>query len=275
VLHLHGDQSQPATGSIESYHWTVSQPSENKFNLVPNASFPNPTHEMNVCGEYTYCLDVCDGAHCSDDPKCHTTACKKVIVLGVKAIHCELTWDTPGDENQFDEGPDLGSDMDLHFVHPDAGGPDLDGDGKPDGWFDIPGDCFWFNQQPDWESPNPNTHDDPHMDRDDTDGAGPENLNLDAPVSGRTYRLGVHYWDDHGYGPSYARVKCYLWGGLVLDIDQKFLGVEMVTCDMWEVATIEWDSGKVTQVKNPDGSLKITHKYLNPAFVQIGGGGCD
>jgi hypothetical protein len=44
---------------------------------------------------------------------------------------------------------------------------------------------------------------------------------------------------------------------------------------MWEVATIEWDSGKVTQVKNPDGSLKITHKYLNPAFVQIGGGGCD
>jgi hypothetical protein len=49
----------------------------------------------------------------------------------------------------------------------------------------------------------------------------------------------------------------------------------MVTCDMWEVASIEWPGCKVTQAANPDGSLKITHKYLNPAFVQIGGGGCD
>jgi hypothetical protein len=275
VLHLHGDQSQPATGSIESYHWSVTQPDTNKFNLVPSASFPNPTHEMNVGGEYTYCLDVCDGAYCSNDPKCHTTACKKVIVLPDKAIHCELTWDTPGDLNQFDEGPDAGADMDLHFAHPFATGPDLDGDGKPDGWFDIPYDCFWFNPEPDWESMNPNAHDDPSLDRDDTDGAGPENVNLDAPVKGRTYRVGVHYWDDHGYGFSYARVKCYVWGQQVLDINQKDLGVKMFRCDMWEVATISWDSGAVAQVKNPDGSLKITHKYQNPAFVQIGGGTCE
>ena len=274
VLHLHGDQSQPASGTIQTYNWTVTQPPDNKFNLVPSATFPNPTHEMNIAGEYTYSLDVCDATYCSNDAKCNTTAYKKVTVIPNQAIHVELTWDTPGDLNQTDEGPDAGADMDLHFTHPFATGPDLDGDGKPDGWFDIPYDCFWFNPHPDWESMNPNAHDDPSLDRDDTDGWGPENLNLDAPVNGRIYHVGVHFWDDHGYGFSYARIKIFIWGQLVFDRNLKDLGQKMFTCDMWEAATIEWPTGAVKQVQKDDGSLKITHNYANPAFVQIGGGNC-
>ena len=275
VLHLYGDQSLPSTGNITSYSWSVKQPAENKFNLVPSATFPNPTHEVNVGGEYEYCLDVCDSARCSNDAECHTTACKKVVVIPTQAIHCELTWDTPGDMDQTDEGPDAGSDMDLHFTHPFATGPDLDGDGAPDPWFNLPYDVFWFNPTPEWESMNPNAKDDPRLDRDDTDGAGPENLNLDAPVNNREYRVGVHYWDDHGYGFSYPHVRCYIWGQLVFDRDLKLLDQKMFKCDMWEVAVIKWPSGAVTEVKNPDGSLKITHKYQNPGFVQIGGGTCD
>lgn len=274
ILHLKGDQSVPSSGQIVSYQWTVNQPPDNKFNLLPSSNFANPKHEVNIAGEYTYCLDVCDTSYCSNDPKCLTTVCKKVIVIPKDAIHVELTWDTPGDLNQFDEGPDAGSDMDLHFVHPFATGPDLDGDGKPDGWFDIPYDCFWFNPNPEWESMNPNIDDNPSLDRDDTDGAGPENINLDVPVSGRVYRVGVHYWDDHGYGISYPTVKIYIWGQLVFNKNLKDLGVKMMKCDMWDVATIEWPSGKVTGVTNPDGSLKITHNYAHPAFVQIGGGTC-
>jgi hypothetical protein len=272
VLHLHGDQSQPSVGAIKSYRWTVDQPPGNNFDLEPSDTSPNPTHRMEIGGEYTYCLDVCDAAYCSDEPKCHTTACKKVIVLPDQAIRCELTWDTPGDLDQFDEcgpGVDCGSDMDLHFLHPFATGAGIDGDGKPVGWFDVPYDCFWYNPNPDWESMDPNAHDDPRLDRDDMDGAGPEVVVLDSPVKGRTYRVGVHYRDDHGYGYSYARVKCWVWGQQVLDINQKDLGVKMSRCDMWEVASIEWDTGKLFLANNIDGSMKITHKYQDP------GGECE
>ena len=274
-LHLYGEYSTPSSGAITSYSWTVDQPEENKFNLVPTLVFPNPTHQVNVAGTYTYCLDVCDAQFCSSDAQCNTTACKKVVVVPDQAIHCELTWDTPGDLNQFDEGPDAGSDMDLHFTHPFATGPDLDGNGKPDGWFDLTYDCFWYNPNPEWESMNPNVSDDPSLDRDDTDGAGPENINLDVPVDGREYRIGVHYWDDHGFGASYPMIKCWIFGQLVFEKNLKELDVKMFKCDMWEVATIQWDSGQVTSVQDDTGGLKITHCYENPAFVQIGGDTCD
>ncbi|NOZ02875.1 MAG: hypothetical protein GXP54_13460, partial [Deltaproteobacteria bacterium] len=275
ILHLHGDQSQGSSGAITSYDWSVDQPPENKFNLVPTLNFPNPTHEVNVAGTYTYCLDVCDAQFCSSDPQCNTTVCKKVVVVPDQAIHCELTWDTPGDLNQFDEGPDAGSDMDLHFTHPFATGPDLDGDGAPDGWFDLTYDCFWYNPTPEWESMNPNVSDNPSLDRDDTDGAGPENVNLDVPVDGRLYKIGVHYWDDHGFGASYPTVKCWIFGQQVYEKNLKELDVKMFKCDMWEVATIAWDSGQVVSVQDVNGGPKITHCYQNPAFVKIGGDTCD
>jgi len=274
IIHLHGEQSVPASGSIQKYSWTVQQPSDNKFALVPAANFATPTHEVNVGGEYTYCLDVCDADFCSSDPQCKTTACKKVTVVPDEAIHCELTWNTPGDKDQFDSGPDAGADMDLHFLHPFATGPDLDGDGKPDGWFDIPYDVFWYNKTPEWESVNPNVPDNPSLDRDDTDGAGPENVNLRSPVNGRKYRVGVHYWDDHGFGISYPRLKCYIWGQLVFDRDLEALGIKMNKCDMWEAAEISWPQGMVVAVSNPDGSLKITPNYMNSAFVVVGGSSC-
>ena len=274
IIHLHGEQSVGASGSIEKYSWTVQQPTDNKFALVPAANFQSPTHEVNVGGDYTYCLDVCDADFCSSDPQCKTTACKTVHVVPDEAIHCELTWNTPGDTNQFDSGPDAGADLDLHFLHPFATGPDLDGDSKPDGWYDIPYDVFWYNKNPEWESVNPNVPDNPSLDRDDTDGAGPENVNLRSPVNGREYRVGVHYWDDHGFGFSYPRLKCYIWGQLVFDRDLEALGRKMTKCDMWEAATIKWPQGIVTAVQKADGSLKITPNYMNNAFVVVGGSSC-
>jgi hypothetical protein len=275
TLHLHGEQSQGATGEVNRYNWTVTQPPDNKFIFVPSASAATTTHQVNIGGEYTYCLDVCDAQFCSSDERCSTTVCKKVLVIPDNAILCELTWHTPGDLDEFDEGPGAGSDMDVHFVHPFASGPDIDKDGKPDPWFDIPYDCFWYNRSPDWESMNPNARDDPSLDRDDTDGAGPETVTLDQPVDGRIYRVGVHYWDDHGFGISYPRVKCYVYGEEVFDRDLRDLNVPMYRCDMWEVATITWPQGIVTPVTRTDGTLKITPKYENEAFVSISGGNCD
>lgn len=277
ILHLYGDQSVPSTGAIMKYQWSLDQPSDNKFNLLPSMSEKNVTHEVNVAGTYTYCLDVCDALYCSNDLKCKTTACKKVVVIPKEAIHCELTWRTPADPNEFDEGPDAGSDLDLHFIHPFATGPDLDGDGVPDGWFDLSYDCFWYtcSSSPlEWGTLNPNISDNPRLDRDDTDGAGPENINLDVPQDGRCYKVGVHYWDDHGFGAAYPQVKCYCWGKEAFKKDLYAEGIKMFECDMWEVATICWPECKITAIQAPEGGPKIIHHYQNPAFVQIGSQDC-
>ncbi|MGM0576099.1 MAG: choice-of-anchor D domain-containing protein [Myxococcota bacterium] len=177
------------------------------------------------------------------------------------AIHVELTWDTPGDPDQTDHGPMAGSDLNLHFAHPSATGVDIDSDDVPDGWFDDTFDCFWFNNSPEWGSDDENADDDPSLDHDDTDGLGPENIVLPVPEDGLTYRVGVHYWNDHGYGPSNATVRVYIYSSLVFELED----VELVNHDFWEVATIDWPSGEVELVTGDGGEYAI-FPDVQPSF---------
>lgn len=270
TLHLSAAESMSPKGPVISWNWRVEQPEDNKFFLQPDSTVESPVHEANIVGTYTYCLDVCNQTRCSGDDACMTTACKTVEILTEEAIHIELTWKTPGDPDEYDEGPGVGSDMDLHFTHPFATGSDVDQDGKPDPWFDLTHDCFWFNPHPSWESMDPSVPDDPNLDRDDTDGAGPENLSLEMPQPGTTYRIGVHYWDDHDLGISYPRLKIYLWGALEFDKDLKNLGILMGNKDMWEVATVQWPEGSITEAKDAQGQLKITKEYMPPGWIEPG-----
>jgi hypothetical protein len=161
----------------------------------------------------------------------------EVFVNPDEAIHIELLWNTANDPDQTDNGPIAGADLDLHFAHPLAvGGFDGDGDGQPDGWFDLPFDTFWYNEQPNWGSIDPAVDDDPSLDRDDTDGAGPENVNLNIPENNTRYKVGVHYWKDHGFGPSFVTVRVFIFGVLVFELTD----VELVNHDMWTVTHIEW-----------------------------------
>jgi len=259
VLHLYGDQSYAATGTIAKWDWSVDQPLGSQSVFIPSNTFPNPTFEVNVAGKYTFNLTVYDEQNV---PSCAPDTFE-VVVIPDEAIHIELLWHTPEDPDETDEGPEAGSDLDLHFTHPWAGGPDLDGDGQPDGWFDQPFDCFWFNSHPEWGSFDPSIDDNPGLDRDDTDGAGPENINLNIPED-VLYKVGVHYWNDHGYGASYATVRVYIYSQLVFEVPD----VKLVDSDMWEVCTVEWPSGKVQVVTDTAGQYKITPNYQNPFFFQ-------
>lgn len=267
VIHLHGEQSLASTGLITSYKWSVEQPANNTAQFVPDNRNPTPTHMVDVSGTYRYCLDVCDAQRCSNEPGCGTTACRNVAASCRNAIYCELTWDTPGDPNQFDEGPGAGADMDVHFLDPRADGPDLNNDGKGDGWFDPQYDVFWGNMNPVWGvSHLPGSSYGARMYGDDTDGAGPEAVYIDIPEAVGIYRIGVHYWADHGYGYSVPSVKCYVAGSLVFDRDLAYMGRHLSACDLWEVATISWPEALVTAVSTADGQLKISRHYSNPAF---------
>jgi hypothetical protein len=185
---------------------------------------------------------------------------KYIVEFDRPGFRVELVWDTPGDPDQSDSGPEAGSDVDLHLAHPMADvGQDLDGDGRPDPWFDQPYDTFWFNPHPDWGEADPQ-EDDPYLDRDDTDGAGAEVISLRQPEDGATYRVGVHYWSDHGYGPSAATVRIYVNSQLVFEGT-----ANLVHHDLWEVATLDWPSGAVTAITQ-NGRKKITPDYVNPSF---------
>jgi hypothetical protein len=261
-LHLFGDQSFAPDGGISAWKWSVQAPKGSQSVFIPANSFPNPTFEVNMAGEYKFSLSVWD----QNGTQSCTPGTQKVVVVPDEAVHIELIWDTPKDLNQSDQGPEAGSDMDLHFVHDKyaASGPDLDGDGKPDPWFDQPFDCFWFNAHPNWGSFDPAVDDDPGLDRDDTDGAGPENMNLNLPEN-TVYRIGVHYWSDHDYGASFATIKIYIFGVLVVEEE----GVKMVNHDMWNAFTITWgEAPKIELVLDSNGEYFITPDYQNPFFFQ-------
>jgi len=273
TLHLDGSASFSPSGAINKYEWSVVQPSGSKSQFLPNSSFPTPIFEVNAAGEYIFELDVWDT---TGQESCETAA-EVVIVTPDEAIHVELLWHTPGDLNEFDEGPRAGTDLDLHFVlkgdgiNAYAGGQDLDGDGESDGYFDDIFDCFWYNNHPDWGSIDPNLDDNPGLDRDDTDGAGPENMNLNVPENGMIYKVGVHYWQDpkspefpNGFGYSEATVRVFIFGTEVW----KKSNVQLVEKDMWEVTEISWPDQSVTPLfGDGPGGLKIIANYINPFFL--------
>ncbi len=231
TLELRGDRSTDPDGSIASYGWTVlSRPEGSTAQLSPHEADPNPTFFLDLAGEYVFELQVVDDKGL---PSCQNAL---VVVKAIpdEDIHVQLVWDTPGDPDQTDEGFGAGSDLDLHLLHPL-------GD-----WFDTPYDCFYGNPNPDWGRPS-NPSDDPSLDIDDTDGAGPENINLDNPQPNTVYRVGVHYFNDHSYGASFATVRIYIQGIMRFELANKRMPA---TDYFWDVATISWPGGNIQQIDN-------------------------
>jgi len=260
VLHLDGSNSY-GNGPISQYTWSVQAPSGSASVFLPSSAAPHPSFEVNISGTYVFTLEVRD----SQFPQAQgcPPAQFMVNVISPEAIHVELIWHTPGDPDQTDTGPEAGADLDLHFAHPFANSTvDVDEDGLNEPWFHSFYDCFWFNGNPNWGNFDPLFDDDPGLDRDDTDGAGPENMNLNIPEDGATYSVGVHYWNDHGWGPSYASVRIYLDGALAA----KYEHVLLEPHDLWEVATIEWPSGLITPMGPPGQQPHVMPSYPNPIF---------
>ncbi|MCB9732117.1 MAG: choice-of-anchor D domain-containing protein [Deltaproteobacteria bacterium] len=259
-LHLSASNSTTANGAITGWEWSVIAPPGSVSTFVPSAFVQSPTFEANVVGEYIFRLKVINANGVESCEQASYT----VYVTSPEAIHVELLWRTPGDVNEADEGfnafgESVGSDVDLHFTHPNARGFDLDFNG-PDGWFDDRWDAFWSNAHPNWGAAGSN--DDPGLDRDDTDGGGPENLNLDVPENGRTYKVGAHYWDDWGYGAAFTTVRVYIYGQLRME----WANVQLINHDMWEVCTIDWPSGAVTKIQQGAGAPLVRHNYWDLLF---------
>ncbi|MBR56899.1 MAG: hypothetical protein CMH54_02450 [Myxococcales bacterium] len=259
VLDVSGSNSIPASGTISNYVWNVERPegAEGYFFLDDpvhgtvvmgdTAVYPDVKYALNTAGVYRFRLDVEDSA---GNVSC-LPAYREITVIPDEAIHVELTWETPGDTDPFDG---FGSDMDLHFVHIQGANaadnpydyfPPPSGDGLADGYFDPTWDAhYWWNSGitviPDWGTLAVEG-DTPTLDRDDTDGTGPENLNLNLPEDGINYRIGVHYRYDNEFGPSTPTVRVYIYGVLT----ETIVGCPMTSCSLWDVGIIAWPNDMV------------------------------
>jgi hypothetical protein len=172
------------------------------------------------------------------DERLQASSCETVLAAGTQdALRVELIWNPTIPEDLH------ASDVDLHLLHPSA----------TSWWNDL--DCYFGNSRPDWDMPGVDS-DNPRLDLDDTSGRGPENINILAPAAGQSYRLGVHYFSDHGFGSSAVYVNVYCYSQLV----QRFGPVTMRNDEFWKIADITVDAAacRVAPLGSANAPLVVT-----------------
>lgn len=230
---------------------SVSQPHESFYDpaqpanggLDDDPSTPTAVFFVDLAGTYTAELRVRDNLGL-DSIACENPAVVTIVAKPEEAIHVQLVWRTPGDPDETEGG---GTDLDLHLLSPLA-----------ENWFQIGYDCYYASPTPDWGQLE-NSADDPSLDIDDINGAGPENINLDGPQNtdalGAPYLVGVHYYNSRDrvtgqdYGPSFATVRIFIEGELAWDYtDGGNPGEKEMEAEdhFWDVAQISWrETGEV------------------------------
>ncbi|MFN3199960.1 MAG: hypothetical protein ACE366_16310 [Bradymonadia bacterium] len=249
ILTLDGTESVGDDRSVVRWSWAVVERPENSSAQVVEryADFDRPADGGNaddqatptarffldVAGRYTFELTVTDSEGLrSPSAECPVTARAEVEVVPTADLHLQMTWHTPLDDDETD---DDGTDVDLYLLHPHAEGE----------WRAHTYACYYHQPSPVWGGPE--ADDDPTLDIDDVNGAGPENINLAQPEFtdplGAPYQVGVHYYRSGSrdrtstYGASEARLKIYIAGALVWDAEARLRRTD----DFWDAARVHWD----------------------------------
>jgi len=150
-----------------------------------------------------------------------------------RRLAIELTWDTAAHPAPSSPGPGEGADLDLHVLHPNAAGV----------WFHESFSCHPLNPRPVWVEPGSSPAN-PHVDRDDFFGGGPEWITIEEPEDHATYTVGVHAFDTSKSGPATPTLRVYIDGDLIGELR----GPPLETHDLWEALTIQWSDQSVTPI---------------------------
>ena len=251
IIVLDGSPSADPGGEVTRWSWniierpsgSVSQVVESLFSNADPAgggpeddqATPTATFFVDLAGRYVIELEVYDNL---DQVSCAPNAVATVVIEAVpeKDLHIQLVWATPSDPDETDE---FGTDVDLHFKHERAG----------DRWGNAAGewDCYFQNSRPDWGNSG-DFLDNPSLDIDDINGAGPENVNLNSPEVGVTYEVGAIYFrsesvfgetgrDPRIEHPSYVTLRIFARGELLAEfVDQELNRLNQ----LWHIASINW-----------------------------------
>ena len=114
----------------------------------------------------------------------------------------------------------------------------------------------------------------PSLDIDDTDGAGPENVQMDNPLDCQWYAVGAHYFD-RDFGTAYATVRLWIEG------DQVYERVNIPledTDDFWDIGRLHWPTGEffaVDEVYSGFDSQTATAPQITQGMIQaVADSGC-
>lgn len=227
-----GSESSDPNGDIVRYEWALlSRPEGSTQHLLPSNNVVSPRLFLDAAGIYEVELRVFND---QGQASCGDPAIITINSMPEDDVYIQLIWDTPTDPDQKDT---FGTDLDLHYLHPNGR------------WDAAPWDIFWRNPQADWGMQGSGS-DDPSLDINDTDGLGPEHITHSGAES-LTYRVGVYYSGDNGFGPSYATVRIYSRGQLAFERQIRHLAHPGI---FWEVAKVTWPAGTVRAIdKTYDG----------------------
>jgi len=223
TLSLDGTESSARTGSIERYEWSViDRPTGSTAQLAPSTDAAEPTFLLDLVGSYKFELKVFD----SEGNESCETAVVDATARAPGEIYVELSWTTPADP---DATSPPGADLDLHYLNVS----------QDPQWNRSPWDVYWDNQTAEWGD-QVSSRDNPRMLTTSADGTGPEVLHHPRPAEG-DYSVGVYYFDDNGFGKSFATTRLYLNGQLGQEFsDQSFEQFWFRT-----LATYDWPAGAI------------------------------
>lgn len=251
IITLDGSPSVDPGGEVQRWVWSVIERPSGSVSQVVESLFSNadpagggpeddeatPTANffVDLAGRYVIELEVYDNL---GQVSCAPTAVATVIIEAIpeKDLHIQLVWSTPEDPDETDE---FGTDVDLHFKHANA---EERWGGAAGNW-----DCYFQNTSPDWGNVG-DFLDNPSLDIDDINGAGPENVNLNQPEVGVDYEVGAIYFrsesvfGETGRDPriehdSYVTVRIFARGELIGEFVDRALNR---LNQLWHVATINW-----------------------------------
>lgn len=205
-------------GTIVRWRWTST---DHPAGSAAGAPTPNDAASTrfrpDVAGIYTLMVEA------TDDDGMTATCVTRVEAGNADGLRVEMFWDTDS------------TDMDLHLMNPDGS----EWTSSHDCYY---GNCNTFGSGApilDWYGPD--DIDDPRLDIDDTNGFGPENINITRPEPG-TYRVGVHNF--RGLGPNGVTVRIYCGGSTTTPrrtfgpVNLRGGGVSSSRNDFWRVADV-------------------------------------
>ncbi len=205
------------------YRWTVRDaPMNNRAYRFLDRYDANDTDAVVASGQEVPFTSVIVGDYTLQaevrDAEGNTATCTSTVTMAGHGLRVELSWNTNA------------TDVDLHSVMTDA-----------PRWF-TNADCYYANRRPDVGLPVADQQ--RWLDTDDVDGEGPENVRVDAPLEGRGYRVGVHFYSDHGHaGPTHAIVMVYCGEQHVARFER-----DLINQDFWHVADIGFRPGSACAV---------------------------
>ena len=204
-------------GGIVTYRWTVIARPTGSTSTPASPTSPTTTFFLDASGTY-------DVQFCVTDDEGDTACCTvRVISTPPGVLHVEVSWST------------VYGDVDLHLLNVTRT--------PPDGWWTTD-DCYYGNPTPDWTPAGVAAN--PTLDRDDTDGYGPENTTIDVSPASGSYNIGTHYFCQHsiggtgvGDGPTVGTVRVYCMGALIAT----YTDIRLNRTDDWvNVARVDWPS---------------------------------